>query len=133
MGKHSNIIFCDNNIILDSIKHISAQISSVREIASGKPYFIPNTTDKINPLKADLQSFCAILKESSSKYIKTLYQQYTGIQSSCLTTSMCYDACVNAELPANMLDEKEQIHLYHTFSHVMDYVKSNQYTPKYMF
>ena len=33
MGKHSNIIFCDeNNVILDSIKHISAQVSSVREI-----------------------------------------------------------------------------------------------------
>ena len=32
-----------------------------------------------------------------------------------------------------MLDEKEQIHLYHTFSHVMDYVKSNQYTPNICF
>lgn len=33
MGKHSNIIFCDsNNRIIDSIKHISAQVSSVREV-----------------------------------------------------------------------------------------------------
>ena len=33
MGKHSNIILCDdNNTILDSIKHISAQTSSVREV-----------------------------------------------------------------------------------------------------
>lgn len=32
MGKHSNIILCDdNNTILDSIKHISAQTSSVRK------------------------------------------------------------------------------------------------------
>ena len=37
MGKHSNIIFCDNNIILDSIKHISAQISSVREVLQANP------------------------------------------------------------------------------------------------
>ena len=42
MGKHSNIIFCDeNNVILDSIKHISAQVSSVREVLPGRDYFIP--------------------------------------------------------------------------------------------
>ena len=46
MGKHSNIILCDdNNTILDSIKHISAQTSSVREVLPGRPYFIPNTSD----------------------------------------------------------------------------------------
>ena len=33
MGKHSNIILCDDkNNILDSIKHVSAQMSSVREV-----------------------------------------------------------------------------------------------------
>ena len=44
MGKHSNIIFCDeNNVILDSIKHISAQVSSVREVLPGRDYFLPHT------------------------------------------------------------------------------------------
>ena len=33
MGKHSNIIFCDDNgMIIDSIKHVSAQMSSIREV-----------------------------------------------------------------------------------------------------
>ena len=33
MGKHSNIIFCDeNDVIIDSIKHISVMVSSVREV-----------------------------------------------------------------------------------------------------
>lgn len=42
MGKHSNIIFCDdNNMILDSIKHVSCNVSSVREVLPGRPYFIP--------------------------------------------------------------------------------------------
>ena len=32
MGKHSNIIFCnDKGMIIDSIKHVSSQMSSVRE------------------------------------------------------------------------------------------------------
>ena len=111
MGKHSNIIFCDNNIILDSIKHISAQISSVREVLPGKPYFIPNTTDKLNPLEANVQSFCAILKTSSTSILKTLYQKYTGI-SPLVSQQICFDACINPELSANTLDEKDQVHLY---------------------
>ena len=37
MGKHSNIIFCDDSYqILDSIKHISLLVSSVREVLPGK-------------------------------------------------------------------------------------------------
>ena len=42
MGKHSNIIFCDEQgRIIDSIKHVSAQMSSVREVLPGREYFYP--------------------------------------------------------------------------------------------
>lgn len=41
MGKHSNIIFCTSDgTIIDSIKHVSAQMSSVREVLPGRDYFI---------------------------------------------------------------------------------------------
>lgn len=38
MGKHSNIILLDDDVILDSIKHISQMVSSVREVLPGRPY-----------------------------------------------------------------------------------------------
>ena len=42
MGKHSNLIFTDEKgMIIDSIKHVSAQVSSVREVLPGRTYFIP--------------------------------------------------------------------------------------------
>ena len=45
MGKHSNIIFCnEEDQIIDSIKHVSAHMSSVREVLPGRPYFIPETS-----------------------------------------------------------------------------------------
>ena len=54
MGKHSNIIFCqdeeDKTKIIDSIKHVSAALSSVREVLPGREYFIPKQADKKNPL-----------------------------------------------------------------------------------
>ena len=44
MGKHSNIIFCDEkDQIIDSIKHISGLVSSVREVLPGRNYFVTNT------------------------------------------------------------------------------------------
>jgi len=50
MGKHSNIIFVnENDMILDSIKHVSAAVSSVREVLPGRPYFIARTQDKLAP------------------------------------------------------------------------------------
>lgn len=46
MGKHSNIIFTDdNNTIIDSIKHVTSVMSSVRQVLPGKPYFIPETME----------------------------------------------------------------------------------------
>ena len=58
MGKHSNIIFCDeSDMIIDSIKHIPAYVSSVREVLPGRPYFIPNTTGKHNPLEINGDAF----------------------------------------------------------------------------
>ena len=58
MGKHSNIIFCnDKGVIIDSIKHISGLVSSVREVLPGKEYFIPNTQEKKNPLEITESEF----------------------------------------------------------------------------
>ena len=58
MGKHSNIIFTnDQNMIIDSIKHIPANVSSVREVLPGREYFIPNTLNKYNPLNTNNEEF----------------------------------------------------------------------------
>ena len=50
MGKHSNIICMDDNgRIIDSIKRIGAQISSVREVLPGYDYVLP-PNEKESPL-----------------------------------------------------------------------------------
>lgn len=57
MGKHSNIIFCQpDGTIVDSIKHISLNVSSVREVLPGRSYFVPNTMHKLN-LTVDSETF----------------------------------------------------------------------------
>lgn len=47
MGRHSNIILTKpDHTIIDSIKHVSAATSSLREILPGRTYFVPETTHK---------------------------------------------------------------------------------------
>ena len=57
MGKHSNIIFVNEGTILDSIKHVNSIMSSVRQVLPGKEYFIPHTSEKLNPLDVEKEVF----------------------------------------------------------------------------
>lgn len=129
MGKHSNIIFCDdNNNIIDSIKHVSAYMSSVREVLPGREYFIPQTQDKHNPLKATWESFLALISSKPVSLAKALYTSYTGI-SPAASEEICYRASLDSLTPANVLGENELLHLYHIFSNLIDDIKNNRFQP----
>ncbi len=133
MGKHSNIIFCDDNKkVIDSIKHISAQISSVREVLPGREYFIPDTTGKINPLDADFDSFIGTVCAKPCNIQKALYTSLTGI-SPCVATEVCHLASISCDTNAADLSENERLHLYNIFSNVMDDVKSNAFAPNIVY
>ena len=80
MGKHSNIIFCtEDGKIIDSIKHVSAQMSSVREVLPGREYFIPDTMHKADPLTVSRADFSALLTGKPAPVSKALYTSFTGI------------------------------------------------------
>lgn len=129
MGKHSNIIFCDDKQnILDSIKHISSQTSSVREVLPGRKYFIPQTMHKKNPLQTNDAEFAEAVFTKPMPLSKAVYTGYTGI-SPVVAEEICYEASVSSEKPANCLEENEQLHLYHIFSDCMEQVKSGQFAP----
>ncbi len=74
MGKHSNLIFCDDKgIIIDSIKHISAQTSSVREVLPGREYFIPVTRQQLDPLTVGEDEFRSIIFSRPLPLSKAIY------------------------------------------------------------
>lgn len=133
MGKHSNIIFCDdNNRIIDSIKHISAQISSVREVLPGRDYFIPETEKKLNPLDVDYDSFIQSVCEKPCNIQKALYTSLTGF-SPCIATELCHLTSIPCEANASDLSENERIHLFNIFSNVIDDIKSKNFAPNIIF
>lgn len=129
MGKHSNIIFCDENArIIDSIKHIPASVSSVREVLPGRDYFIPNTQEKCDPLTATPQMICANACSRSLPLAKALYLTYTGI-SPTIANEVCYRAGLDADAHMDSLSDDEKLHLANEFFWLISDVKEHKFTP----
>ncbi len=133
MGKHSNIIFCDeNNRIIDSIKHVSLQMSSVREVLPGRTYFIPVTQEKADPLELTLESFTTLVGTKSTKLAKAIYTSYTGI-SPVAANEVVFRSGLNSEMSGNALSELEMLHLYKTFSYYIEDIKTGNFTPQIVY
>lgn len=80
MGKHSNIIFCDENeTIIDSIKRVSAMVSSVREVLPGRTYFIPKTADKQSLLSDPVPALIDAVRSCTGDLRRAIYTTITGI------------------------------------------------------
>lgn len=134
MGKHSNIIFVnEEDTVIDSIKHISGLISSVREVLPGRTYFIPDTQNKDDPLTADFSSFQKVITSGNMPIHKALYCLYTGI-SPLMAHEICYRAGIDGDVSTaffhDSIDgEKALKNLYQSFSHVMEQVKDGFFRP----
>ena len=81
MGRYSNIIFVDDNgIILDSVKRVGSNKSSVREILPGKTYSLPPAQDKLGILDNDTKSILArVLENKNSLLSKAILKTIQGI------------------------------------------------------
>lgn len=127
MGRHSNIIFRDGSRILDSIRHISAAVSSVREVLPGRDYFIPFSEDKLNPLKAGKEAFFDKVFKGSEALFKTLYSSFTGLSPE-LALEICERAGLDGELAASCFSECEKEALFSAFSGVTDILKAGDFS-----
>ncbi|MBQ9886054.1 MAG: NFACT family protein [Lachnospiraceae bacterium] len=133
MGKHSNIIFCDSDaMIIDSIKHVPAYMSSVREVLPGRSYFIPDTMDKKNPLATNEEEFTEVLKQKHMKLSKALYTTFTGI-SPIIGEEVCHLAGMDSDAQANELSDIEALHLARTFMNLMDDIKNHNFAPQILY
>lgn len=82
-GKNSNIILTQDNIILDSLRHVNAQQSSYRTILPGKEYISPPPQTGLdllaNSASAITDYICAI---PAANILKALISGTTGIGKS---------------------------------------------------
>lgn len=82
MGKHSNITLIRDRdkIIMDSIKHITPDMSSLRTLLPGMKYINPPASAKLNPLEFSLEEFNDFIDKNQVKFNSNFFSSvFTGI------------------------------------------------------
>ncbi len=130
MGKHSNLILTDENgKILDSIKRVTHEKSSVREVLPGKEYVFPPSQDKKNPLTAEKGDFLFSLHLQEGRRLQEfLYQTYTGV-SPIMAGEICSRAGLDASNACQETSIEEGEALFAAFDKTMDEIKAKLYQP----
>jgi hypothetical protein len=133
MGKHSNIIFTDeNNKIIDSIKRISANMSSLREVLPGREYFLPDELKKKDLLNTELEEFTEILKSKEYALSKSIYMNFAGI-SPLIAEEIVLRASLSSQAPSTSLSELEYTHLFHTIKNLLDDINAHNFSPNIVY
>ena len=133
MGKHSNIIFTDeNNKIIDSIKRISANMSSLREVLPGREYFLPEELKKKDLLSTGLEEFIEILKSKEYPLSKSIYMNFAGI-SPLIAEEIILRASLLSQAPSTSLGELEYTHLFHTIQNLLEDINTHNFTPNIIY
>lgn len=130
MGKHSNLILTDENgKILDSIKRVTHEKSSVREVLPGKEYVFPPSQDKKNPLEAERGDFLFSLHlQEGRKLQEFIYQTYTGI-SPIMAGEICSRAGLDSSNSCQETTIEEGERLFDAFDKTLAEIKSAVYQP----
>lgn len=80
MGKHSNIILCQNEVIIDAIKRVDEDRSRVRQIMPAYPYEAPPKQDKLDPMMMDDHAFRhLLLQQGNEPCAKALSHNLMGL------------------------------------------------------
>ncbi len=129
MGKHSNIIFTDeNNNIIDAIKHVGISQSSVREVLPGKPYFIPKQQDRFDLFTIDKNTFFNKVLYKQTTIEKAIPGAFTGFSN--LTA---YELCARCELfpetGMDILHESEREALWQKLMELKEALINYDFTP----
>ena len=151
MGKHSNLIFCNEDTIIDSIKHISGIVSSVREVLPGREYFSPQTQDKQNPLAfiggtgmsvcygepaygihLTKQDFVNRLTSMPMPLYKALYCAYTGL-SPVMAQEICFRAGLDGDIPGSAQDAEALEKLYEVFLSLLKQITAGDFAPNIIY
>ena len=125
MGKHSNIIFVnEDNTIIDSLKRVTPNVSSVRQVYPGLNYLTPPGSDKLNPLTVSRQMFMKEIESANGGiYIfDFFYKNFTGF-SPFISREICYLANLNESTYVGELSQAKKEEIWDKFSNIVNTIK----------
>ena len=79
MGRHSNLTLVQDGRIVDAIRHVSFDMSRVRQALPGLPFVMPPAQDKIIPAEAEEEAVYQRLSAASGRLDKALNDILMGV------------------------------------------------------
>ncbi|KGK86160.1 NFACT RNA binding domain-containing protein [Clostridium sp. HMP27] len=84
MGRHSNVtlVRAKDNMIMDSIKHVTPDINSIRCLYPGIKFVYPPSSEKLNPFNYTYEDLSKFVTESELKVDKNFFSKvFTGVST----------------------------------------------------
>ena len=122
MGKYSNLILVsEDGTILDAIRRVSPLMSSVRSVLPGKPYFIPETQGKTDPLEESRADFTRRLDPERTA-LQNIVDHYQGMSNASVSECLLGHGIHPDELP-------DPERLWDAFSALCETIREERFSP----
>lgn len=130
MGRHSNIILLNSeDKIIDAIKHVDSNVSSIREIMPARPYTQPPKQNKTSPMDLDIEKL--FLPEQLNNEIaleKYLLNNIKGF-SPLLCSEICHRSDIDGKTPLEMLTASSVARLKKVLSDIISQIRDSNFHP----
>lgn len=120
MGKYSNVILIDNDKIIDSMKHVTNVMSSVREVLPNKKYVIPSSLGKLNFLETSFEDFSSSLGKENS-ITASIPSKYVGISK-----SFIQGICLTFNINENEITNSNLEKIYESINDILTCIQNNK-------
>lgn len=129
MGKHSNIILTQNNIIIDSIKRIGINVSRYRQILPRMEYTYPPGQMRLNLLTTPISDFISALSTfETTPVTKAIIQTGIGI-GPISAKEIVWRAGLPADLTVAALDTADKMALGDAMESIISQLKLEEKIP----
>ena len=129
MGRYSNLIFLDREgKILDSIRRVTPEVSSVRTVLPGGMYEAPPTQGRRNPLTETEEGFLSALEGAKGVVAKAVPGLYTGF-SRITGEELSARAGITGDTPMEAISPDGKACLAKEFISLMEHVRAGEYQP----
>lgn len=132
MGRRSNISLINEStlIIVDSIKRLTAEMNSFRQVLPGVVYKYPPFQDKINPLSVDTRELYTRLGTAPqgmniAKFITSTLDGFSSLSA----REICHNAGLAGEILAQNLDDSQKSRLLESTSDFINSIIRKDFHP----
>ncbi|MDP4179082.1 MAG: NFACT RNA binding domain-containing protein [Bacillota bacterium] len=126
MGRHSNITLVRqrDNIIVDSIKHVTPEINTYRCLYPGIEFVFPPKSNKLNPFSFSFEDMKSYILDNNIEYNNKFFANlFTGISNPSSKEIFYRIQQKNIKFEAPLLHE-----IYNIFQNTISLFKNNDYS-----